>query len=75
VFEPSKLHYYQPGFTMIGGGFYNPKDTVRKNENLFHKWMNFTNIGVTKIDPKRSVIYTENGEEYSYEQLVIATGI
>jgi sulfide:quinone oxidoreductase len=19
IFEPSKLHYYQPGFTMIGG--------------------------------------------------------
>lgn len=47
---------------MVGGGIYKAKDTVRKNENLYSKWINFSHLNVVKVDPKNSVISTENGE-------------
>ncbi len=47
---------------MVGGGIYKAKDCVRKNENLFSKWINFSHLKVVKIDPKTSVISTEDGD-------------
>lgn len=41
---------------MVAGGFYDAKKTVRKNSDLYSKWINFNNSKIVKIDPKRSVI-------------------
>ena len=30
LIEPSETHYYQPGFTIVGGGAYTLKQTIRK---------------------------------------------
>lgn len=29
IVEPSSKHYYQPGWTMVGGGIFNKRDTQR----------------------------------------------
>ena len=34
--EPSEKHYYQPGFTIIGGGAYTLKETTRNEADLIH---------------------------------------
>ena len=29
IVEPNEVHYYQPGWTLVGGGVFNANDTVR----------------------------------------------
>jgi sulfide:quinone oxidoreductase len=36
IIEPSEKHYYQPGFTIIGGGAYTLKETIRNEADLIH---------------------------------------
>jgi NADPH-dependent 2,4-dienoyl-CoA reductase/sulfur reductase-like enzyme len=60
---------------MVGGGIYNIKDTVRKNEDLYNKWVNFINLSVVKIDPDNNLLITEDGSEYTYDHLVITSGL
>lgn len=60
---------------MVGGGIFDAKDTFRNNKDLFSKWINFSHLKITKVDPKKNILLAEDGNEYSYEHLVIASGI
>ena len=75
VFEPNRFHHYQPGYTMIGGGLVEPNEIVRYTHKLIPKGVALTNLSVVNIDPERNLIVTEDGQEYTYDQLVIATGL
>ena len=35
IIEPSDKHYYQPAFTLVGGGAFKPEKTVRDEENRY----------------------------------------
>jgi NADH dehydrogenase FAD-containing subunit len=79
IFDPAKVHYYQPGFTKIAGG-------VIENDYVINHWVkynmreltsayNFKNEGVKSIDPEKNSIQTESGETWTYDNLVIASGL
>jgi FlaA1/EpsC-like NDP-sugar epimerase len=36
LIEPSEQHYYQPGFTIIGGGAYSLKKATKQEADLLH---------------------------------------
>ena len=36
IIEPSEKHYYQPGFTIIGGGAYTLKQATRNEADLIN---------------------------------------
>lgn len=75
IVEPSKYHYYQPGWTMIGGGLCDSSLTTRETARLVNKWVPIEWTGAKKIDPKTNTVFTEDGRQFTYEHLVIATGI
>ena len=37
VIEPNTEHYYQPAWTLVGGGAYDVKDTVRPTAEVMPK--------------------------------------
>lgn len=75
VFEPSKFHYYQPSWTMVGGGLYDAEKSVRPEASLFDKRINLTFNAITKVVPEQNKIITDDGREWSYDHLIIASGI
>ncbi|KAK0395859.1 hypothetical protein QR680_001467 [Steinernema hermaphroditum] len=75
VVEPSTKHYYQPGFTLVGGGLMDFKSLVREQHDLIHPNSTWINEGVHQFHPEQSKILTTSGEEISYDYLVIATGL
>ncbi|CAD8194700.1 unnamed protein product [Paramecium pentaurelia] len=75
IFEPSKMHAYQPGWTMVGGGLCNVKKTLKPMEQVLPKNISVSDSAVTKINPQKNEIETQDGGIYTYDQLVIATGI
>ena len=58
IFEPSKIHYYQPGFTMVGGNLVDGKVTYTDNWRLFNKSLHWTEQKVEKISAEQNLITT-----------------
>lgn len=75
LFDPASIHYYQPGYTKLGGGIINDIKEIEYNIKDVTKDYNFQNVGVKSINPEQSNIVTENGDVWNYEQLVIASGL
>lgn len=49
LFEPSPIHYYQPGYTMIGGDIASNHVAVRDNKDVLPQDIPLTQEYVTKV--------------------------
>ena len=52
IIDPASDHYYQPGFTMVGGGIFNIKETRRDMRSIIPGTVNWIQSAVSKFDPK-----------------------
>jgi NADH dehydrogenase FAD-containing subunit len=79
IFDPAQSHYYQPGFTKIAGGIIKKKSTinnwVRYDMKSLASKFNFFNESVKTLDPEHNKLKTSNGEEFSYDHLIVAAGL
>jgi NADPH-dependent 2,4-dienoyl-CoA reductase/sulfur reductase-like enzyme len=79
IFDPAKVHHYQPGWTKIGGGVitsdYIINNVMQKPMSELTKGLGFENMTVKEIKPDENAIITENGEKWTYEQLIVAAGL
>lgn len=84
VIEPSVRHFYQPGFTMIGGGLLGDREsTLRKSASLiqsttsqmFHPDVKIIPKAVATFDPENNTISVDDGQKFQYENLVVAMGM
>jgi sulfide:quinone oxidoreductase len=41
IIEPSEKHYYQPAWTMVGGGFYDINDTEKSEAEVMSEGVNW----------------------------------
>ena len=75
IIEPSDLHYYQPAWTLVGGGCYNADKTVRRMSEVIPEnaeWIHATAAG---FDPKNNLVRLADGRSIGYRQLVVCPGI
>uniref|UniRef100_A0A0N5BXJ2 Sulfide:quinone oxidoreductase, mitochondrial n=1 Tax=Strongyloides papillosus TaxID=174720 RepID=A0A0N5BXJ2_STREA len=75
IVEPSSVHYYQPGFTLVGGGIFPKSHFTRKEELLIPSNATWIKDSVGRILPEKQIVETSEGKEISYNFLVIATGV
>jgi len=75
LIEPSEKHYYQPGFTIIGGGAYTMKETVRNQADLIHSSVNWIKDFAETFQPEANTITLRSGEILSYDYLVVCPGL
>lgn len=75
IIEPSEKHYYQPIWTLVGGGVFE-KDVSEKDE------ADYIPEGVTWIKeyadqflPEENKVTTRDGNTYSYDYLVVSPGM
>ncbi|RKF22462.1 NAD(FAD)-dependent dehydrogenase [Altericroceibacterium spongiae] len=74
IVEPSDAHYYQPGWTMIGGGVFQPRDTVRPMAAVMPKGVSWIQNAVSTFDPDNNLVTLNDGTHLSYNILVLALG-
>ena len=74
IFDPSKLHHYQPGWTMIASGLSDAKNFVTETHKMINKFVPWESTAVSKILPKENKIITSDGKEFTYDHLVLSTG-
>lgn len=75
IIEPSGDHYYQPGWTMVGGGAFSPEFTHRKEKHLIPERAQWIQSAVTAFDPDKNSLLTADGQEIRYDVLIVCPGI
>ncbi|KAJ9304242.1 hypothetical protein DTO217A2_6325 [Paecilomyces variotii] len=75
IVDPSKWHNYQPGWTLVGGGLKTKEELRRPLDSLVDPKLKFYNDSVSQFTPEENIVKLGNGDQVSYEQLVVAPGI
>lgn len=75
VIEPARDHYYQPMWTLVGGGVKTLEQSVRPMESLLPREATWLRDSVASFDPDNNCLTTANGDVVSYDWLVVATGL
>ncbi len=75
LIEPATDHYYQPLWTLVGGGVV-PKETTRRAEKDYipHN-TTWIKERVTELRPAENKVVTESGSIIEYDYLVVAAGM
>ncbi len=75
ILEPSGDHYYQPGWTLVGGGVFSLEETRRAESDLIPSGVHWIQDGAAHVDAEHNRVLTSSGEELSYEVLIVAAGL
>ena len=75
IIEPSEKHYYQPAWTLVGGGTFNINDTIRDESSVMPAKATWIKDAVVSFEPDQNRLTTKKGTIYTYAYLVVAPGI
>ncbi len=75
VIDPSEKHYYQPLWTLVGGGCANRETTERSEASVMPKGVIWVRDAATGFDPDNNAVHTAGGQTISYDVLVVCPGI
>lgn len=75
LIEPSSQHYYQPLWTLVGGGVFPKERTVRDEASVIPRKAKWIQEAVTEFFPDENYLTTESRQRVDYEYLIVAAGI
>ncbi|BAZ45899.1 FAD-dependent oxidoreductase [Chondrocystis sp. NIES-4102] len=75
IIEPSQYHYYQPGWTLVGGGIAPIEKFTRQQKDVIPRRAKWIQDYVTTFDPKLNTVKLAQGQEIQYEYLVVCPGM
>jgi len=75
IVEPKDEHYYQPGWTLVGGGVFDRKQTRRPMADLMPSKAQWIRAAAASFEPDQRLVVLEDGSRLSYDVLVAAPGI
>jgi sulfide:quinone oxidoreductase len=75
ILDPSDKHYYQPAWTLVGGGAFDIKKTVRPMESVIPRGATWIRAEAEKLDPDNNVVLLSNGKLIHYQQLIVCPGL
>ena len=75
VIEPRDEHYYQPGWTMVGGGVFDKQATCRTEKSVMPHGVRWIRGAVATFEPEQNQVTLEDGSTIGYDYLVVAPGI
>lgn len=75
IVEPSDKHYYQPLWTLVGGGVISKEATERAEADYIPDGVSWIRDAIAAFEPDASAVVTRDGTRITYDQLVVAVGI
>jgi len=75
VIEPSDKHYYQPLWTLVGGGCAPAAESERSEASVMPKGVAWIKDSAETIDPDNNLLTTITGARVSYDYLIVCPGI
>ncbi len=75
IIEPSAKHYYQPAWTLVGGGVFDIRDTERNEKDFIPKGAAWIKDRAVSFEPTENAVTLGNGERITYDHLLVCPGI
>ncbi len=75
IIDPADIHYYQPGWTMVGAGIFNAAFTARTMGSVLPHGVHWIKAAVAAFEPERNAIVLEGCRVVSYQQLIVCPGL
>ncbi len=75
IIDPADIHYYQPGWTLVGGGVFKADETVRTLSSVLPSGVHWLKAAVAAFEPERNVVLLEGCRAIQYERLVVCPGL
>ncbi len=75
IVDPAEVHYYQPGWTLVGAGVFEREKTVKTMASLIPAEVDWIKAAVAAFDPHNDCVTLENCQPLYYHRLVVAPGI
>lgn len=75
IIEPARTHYYQPLWTLVGGGRAPLSESARPEASVMPKGVDWIQDAAADIDPTGRKVTLASGRHVTYDHLVVAPGI
>ncbi len=75
IIDPADIHYYQPGWTMVGGGIFEPEQTSRTMGSLIPKGVHWIKSAVAAFEPENNAVILDGCRVVKYKRLIVCPGI
>ncbi|MBU3565202.1 FAD/NAD(P)-binding oxidoreductase [Polynucleobacter sp. MWH-HuK1] len=75
IIEPSDHHFYQPSWTLVGGGAFNVKSSKRLTKTVIPHGVTWLQDAIINFNPEANNLILKQGKTVAYEFLAVATGI
>ncbi|WP_010103344.1 TIGR01244 family sulfur transferase, partial [Burkholderia oklahomensis] len=71
VIDPADIHYYQPGWTMVGAGVFQPQTTARRMAAVLPRGVHWIKAAVAAFEPDAHKVVLDGCRLVRYRQLVV----
>jgi sulfide:quinone oxidoreductase len=75
LMEPADKHYYQPIWTLVGANDFKFKDSIRSMSSVMPQGVDWIKEFAETFEPEQNKVTSKNGNEYTYDYLVVAPGL
>jgi sulfide:quinone oxidoreductase len=75
IIEPNDKHYYQPAWTLVGGGAYDIDKTVRRMSEVIPEGAEWIHAAASGFNPDNNRVSLADGRSIGYRQLIVCPGL
>ncbi len=75
IVEPSEKHWYQPLWTLVGGGVFPKEESVRDEADYIPDGATWVKDRAATFEPEKNQVTLASGAVLTYDQLVVCPGI
>ena len=75
LIDAATKHYYQPGWTMVGGGVFDASSTEKNMVDVIPKSVHWLQHNVVAFNAAENCVRLDDDSEVYYQQLVVSPGL
>lgn len=75
LIEPSADHYYQPAWTLVGGGAHDIRKTMRPMVRVLPDGVTWVQAAVSQLLPDEQALVLDSGQRVTWNNLIVCPGL
>ena len=72
IVDPAEKHYYQPAWTLVGGGTFDISKTVRAEKDVIPNGTTWIQKGVVSFQPEENKITLQDGTKLGFVPITVS---